>query len=213
MTALDESVTEASARLQARLAALERERDEAIEQQSAAADVLRVISRSPESLDTSLQAVADTAARLCRANFARVFLLDGDYLVAGPSGPPDASTEGFHPGQRLGPIAGHPGPSPHAVRTGRTVHTEDVVAFCDEHGGWPGIERPIHPSWRRVHLAVPLVGRSEVVGVLAFDREAGSEPFSRREVALAESFADQAAIAVENARLVQGIQARNREVT
>ncbi|MGI8550279.1 MAG: GAF domain-containing protein, partial [Dehalococcoidia bacterium] len=188
----------------------------ALEREQATAEVLRVISRSPESLDSSLRAVAETAARLCRANYARVFLRDNDYLVLGPSAPPRDPNDPFQPGNRLGPISDpHAGPSPQAARTGRTVHTDDLLRFVEERGRQLPERQAeiIRRTGPRAVLSVPLLRGSNVVGVLTLSREGEAQPFSEREVALAESFADQAAIAVENARLFQGIQERNRDLS
>src|SRR5712692_4361685 len=193
-----------------------RERDEAHQREAATAEVLRVISRSPESLDVALQAVADTAGRLCRADFTRVFLREGEYLVLGPSARPAGAEDDTRAGERWGPIADLPSPAFRAAITGRTVHVEDVLRYIEEHGA-SGHDLEWAENLRqygyRTILAVPLLRGSEVVGVLAPSRLGEVRPFSDREIAMAESFADQAAIAVENARLFQGIQERNRELT
>jgi GAF domain-containing protein/CheY-like chemotaxis protein len=206
-----------NARLFDELQARNREQAEALEREQATAEVLRVISRSPEDLDGSLQAVADTAARLCRVDFARIFLREGDYLVAGPSGAPQGWSGNYRPGERLGPLVGlsnsagdalqSGGVAIDAIRSGRTIHAADTRQYAEEHG-WQ--QRPGGP---RTALAVPLLRGSEAVGVIVFGREGTVQPFAEGEIALAETFADQAAIAVENARLFQDIQERNRELT
>jgi len=192
-----------------------RERDQALEQQRATAEVLRVISRSEEGLETSLQTVADAAARICRADLSQVWLRDGDYLVAGPSGPADAVSVLVKPGERLGPIADSPGPGLDAARTGRTVQVDDFERYLGERGGPRPLRsrRAAADPWggARTVLAVPLLRTTETFGVLMLSRRGGGRTFDSGEIALAETFADQAAIAVVNARLFDELQQRNRE--
>jgi len=210
-----------NARLFDELQERNREQAEALEREQATAEVLRVISRAPESLEESLQAVADTARRLCQADLTRVFLRDGEYLVAGPGSVPDGAQDPLPAGHRQGPITDAPLPAYEAVRDARTVYREDLPAYAKEHEIPPTSDGFAHGNELRIGgeslpvrtvLNVPLLRGTEVVGLLALRRYGEVRPFSRREIALAETFADQAAIAVENARLFQGIQDRNREL-
>lgn len=77
----------------------------------------------------ALQAVAATAGRLCRADYARVFLRDGGYLVAGPSARPTGAGDGWEVGDRSGPITEQRFASAVAARTGQTVHAEDYLVY------------------------------------------------------------------------------------
>jgi GAF domain-containing protein/ActR/RegA family two-component response regulator len=192
----------------ARVALLEREQAEALEREQATADVLRIISRSPENLNESLQAVADTAARLCRADFSRVWLRDGDFLMAGPSASPLGRDDFRQPGERIGPLTDQPGQAvADAVRTGHTIHAPDILRYAREHGAsaraLEHLAAVVNRTGHRTGLAVPLLRGDVVVGVLALVRLEEVRPFSDREIALAETFADQAVIAIENARLFQ----------
>jgi GAF domain-containing protein/AmiR/NasT family two-component response regulator len=184
---------------------------ESLEREQATAEVLRVISRSPEQLDESLQAVADAAAHLCRADIARVLLRDGDYLVPGPSASP-SGLDDYRPASerdgRRGPIAKLAGIATfEAARTGQTVHYEDALRGAEERGAsaqsLEGVKENINRTGLRTRLAVPLLLGNTVVGVLGLYRAGEPRPFSEREVALAETFADQAVIAIENARLFE----------
>jgi GAF domain-containing protein/CheY-like chemotaxis protein len=202
-----------NARLFEELQARNREQAEALEREQATAEVLRVISRSPESLDLALRAVAVTAARLCRADLTRVLLRDGDYLLVGPSGRTREDISELREGERRGPISEIGTASAEAILTGRAVRTHDYLAYLREHGAPAAIIEEVGRSHAHAAIAVPMLRGTEVVGVLRFARLKEGGPFSDREIALAETFADQASIAVENARLFKGIQDRNRELT
>ena len=104
------------------------------EREAALGEVLRVIGRSPENLDASLASVADTAARLCQADFSQVWLRQGEYLVLGPNAGPAEGEGIFRPGTRRGPIADLLGPSGRAVFTSRTVHMDDTEQSFEERG-------------------------------------------------------------------------------
>src|SRR5262249_12931653 len=162
------------------------------------------ISRSPESLEASLQAVSDAALRLCGADIARAWLRDGDDLVAGPGAAGDGSAGVFESGTRLGPIvASAHRPALVAAHTRRTVHATDQLRYHQEHGAPPAfLERAANDPRiaSTIGLAVPLLRGHDAVGVLALTRGPGGAPwpFTDREIALAESFADQAVIAIEN---------------
>jgi GAF domain-containing protein len=207
-----------NARLFQELQDRNREQAEALEREQATASVLRVISRSPESLEVALQAVADTAVRLCRADFARVWLRDDEYFVAGPAAIPSGPDDYLPRGERLGPLPSLTGWSgAEAVRTGQTVHYEDMLRGAEEHGASaPMLEllaESIRHTGRRTALVVPLRRGDAVVGLLGLLRAGEPRPFSEREIALAETFADQAVIAVENTRLFDELEQRTRELT
>jgi signal transduction histidine kinase/putative methionine-R-sulfoxide reductase with GAF domain len=196
-----------------------REQAETLEREQATAQVLRVISRSPASLDASLRAVADTAHRLCRADASTVYLREGDYVVVGPGVTTDGVSHYLQPGERIGPLSEiGPGPVADAVRTGRPAHYQDILRDMAERGASTQqleqfAARLPRPDGRHLgsSLAVPLLRGGVVVGVLGLGRF-GVRPFNDREIALAETFADQAVIAIENARLFAEIQAKTREL-
>jgi signal transduction histidine kinase len=205
-------LTEASTRI----AALERALAEARVREQATADVLRVISRTPASLEASLQAVANTAAQLCGADFCRVWLRAGEYLVAGPHVSLGDVEAVLGSGDRLGPLASLTNGPAEAVRSGRTMHLDDPQRSAIERGGsaeslaW--LAESLRRTGIRTQLHVPLVRGDGVAGVLSLSRVGEVRPFSVGEIALAESFADQAVIAIENARLVAELHAKSREL-
>jgi signal transduction histidine kinase/CheY-like chemotaxis protein len=183
-----------------------------LERVQATTEVLRMVSRSPQDLNASLQAVADAAVRLCNAQVSRVMLRDGDYLTIGPSARLGGAEEVRQPGRRVA-MMGSKAPASHAVLTAKTVHTEHITGYMRSHGATDAEIEFIGPTPLSVVLAVPLLRGDEAVGALLFVRGRDTGAFSEREIALAETVADQAAIAVENARLFQGIQDRNGELT
>src|SRR5215470_5418313 len=171
-----------------------RELTDSLDQQTAISDILRVISSSPTDVQPVLQAVAERAAHLCDAPFARVLLIDGDFLrpVA------DYSVEDA-------PLPPAPGPIPfkRSVITGRaaldreTIHISDVVPLLDTE--YPDSKESIRSLGARAALAVPLIREGGAYGgIFLFRRE--PRLFTSDQVALVQTFARQAAIAIDNVR-------------
>jgi GAF domain-containing protein len=195
-----------NARLFQELQARNRELTESLEQQTATAEILGVISSSPTEIEPVLQAVAENAARLCNALDAQIFRVEGGMhrRVAKygpiPSGEPLADAL---PTERDS-VAGC------AILDRRTVQVEDLLAVPD------GDLRRSRFYQERVGyrsvLATPLLREGIALGAIAIRRmEAG--PFAEPQVRLLETFAAQAVIAIENVRLFQELQARNQELT
>jgi GAF domain-containing protein/sensor histidine kinase YesM len=166
-----------------------------LEQQTAISEILRVISSSPTDVRPVLEAVAERAAHLCDAPFARVLLIDGDSLRF--------VTE--FSAERV-PLPQPPGPIPlkRSVITGRaaldreTIHHADIVPLLDTE--YPDSRASVLPLGARAVLSVPLIREGGAYGgILLFRREPGL--FSPDQVALVETFARQAAIAIDNVRL------------
>jgi signal transduction histidine kinase len=177
---------------------------ESLQQQTATADVLKVISRSAFDLETVLTTLTESAVGLCRAARGAVFLREGDVLrVRANAG----NAPEFLDFLNANPIA----PSRKTI-TGRTFlsgeinHLPDVLADPDYDFG------PAHEIGQfRAGLAVPLLRQGRVEGVFALSRpEPGG--FTEREIDLVQTFADQAVIAIENVRLFNEVQARTKEL-
>ena len=189
---------------------------EALEQQTATAEILRVIASSPTDVQPVLDAVAKRAADLCDTYFAAVALVEGDHLRAVtrfvlpaaqsggalPSGFVDPNPD---PGRRIpidGSVAGR------SVTERRTVHVHDIESLAPEE--YP-FTRVGQGQAGRTLLTAPLLREGVAIGAMIL-RRMEAHPFTDAQVALLETFADQAAIAIANARLFQELQEKSREL-
>ena len=183
---------ESYAGLERKVEARTRELANALDQQTAISEILRVTSSSPTDVKPVLQAVAERAAHLCKAPYARVMVAAGDMLHPAA----DYSTEPI--------FLGNPVPLDRTSITGRavidraTVHYADITAVAKAE--FPSALENIERLGCRAVLAVPLLREGGVYGgIFLFRRDVGL--FSPGQVALVRTFADQAAIAIDNVRL------------
>ncbi len=171
-----------------------RELQNSLEQQTAISEILRVISSSPTDVQPVMEAVAERAAHLCNAPFARILLIDGDMLRAAAEytvGPERLPVTGPVPLRRSS-IAGR------AALDRETLHYADLLPVLDAE--FPDVRPNVLRLGARAALAVPLMREGGAYGtIFLFRREPG--PFSPDQVALVETFARQAAIAIDNVRL------------
>ncbi|HEX2157949.1 MAG TPA: ATP-binding protein [Actinomycetes bacterium] len=196
---------EAAGGLREEVERLRRDLAEAREQQAATSGVLAVLGRATSDLDAVLESVVDSARRLCRADIALIFLLEGDaYRLAFVSGDLTEDNRTYlaqHPlAQDRGTLAGRVG------LERRPQQIPDVLA--DPEYGRPDIQR--HGGFRTT-MGVPMLLDGEVVGVLIVWRTE-VDPFSERATELLTTFATQAAIAIRNVDLVNALQARTAEL-
>ena len=178
---------------------------EALEQQTATSEILRVISSSPTDLQPVLDAVSERAAKLCAANDSQVFLVEGDALYqAAAFGPmPPVPRAQRYPITR-GLITGR------AMIDGRTIHVEDAEREVEA-------EFPDSKSWQaqfgyRTILATPLLRQGVSIGAIVI-RRLEVRRFTDKQIDLLKTFADQAVIAIENTRLFKELQERLEQQT
>jgi two-component system NtrC family sensor kinase len=178
----------------AEVKALTAERDEAIAQQTATAEVLQVINSSPGNLAPVFDAMLEKAARICQADSGFVFRLqDGLNRIVAAFGVP-AEYKEF---QTRNPIPlGRGSLAGRTALERRAVHVKDAAAD-------PEYTRAeaIQLGLQRTMLGVPLIREDALIGVITFGRSR-VEPFTEKQIALVTTFADQAVIAIENARLL-----------
>jgi signal transduction histidine kinase len=178
---------------------------ESLQQQTATADVLKVISRSAFDLKSVLTTLIDSAKSLCGASLGIITLRDGEVMrLQAESG----CTQAFVDFMQANPI--RPGRETITGRVfmdGKPVHVADVQQDPEYNFG----QAPTIGAYRAV-LAVPLMRDGAVEGVLLLGRpEPG--PFSQRQMDLVQTFADQAVIAIENVRLFEQVQERTKELS
>ena len=195
-----------NARVFNELQARNREITEALRREEAGSEILRQISRAPEELDATLTAISTAARELCDADGANVWLVEGDEAVGGNySARVDALLSTDPARSKLA------GPWAHtrAIAEARTVVFNDVLAMLDARGVDP--DHVARRGQLRTMMAAPIIREGAVLGSIYIVRTE-LRPFSPQEIALLESFADQAAIAVDNARLIRELRESNREV-
>ena len=186
-----------------------RELSEALEQQTSSAKVLSVISATPGEVRPVFDTILEEATRLCEAKFGVLHRFDGTtYTPVGVRGGVPELLEHFKSGHQ--PSA--------ANALGRILHTKQPVHLADAREG-PGYKSGdsaakavVEVGGARSYLLVPLLKDNDVIGAITIFRQE-VRPFSAKQIQLLSSFANQAVIAIENARLFDELQSRTKELT
>ena len=181
-----------------------RERDEALEQQRATSEVLKVISSSPGELEPVFKAMLESALRICEAEFGMLMLHSGDgsfdtrVMVGAPPALVDVLLY-----QSFTPPPGNP--LDRMLRTKKTVHVVDAAAEK---------AKPLSArlAGARSHISVPMVKQKEVVGAISIYRTE-VRPFTDRQIEFVTNFAAQAVIAIENTRLLNELRQRTDDLS
>jgi adenylate cyclase len=165
---------------------------EALEQQTATAEVLGVINSSPGDLQPVFEAILEKAHSLCGADYGALLSYDGELFrpAATHGAAPSFAREGFRPGFGFTGL----------VRGERVLHVHDMAEVAMERPDDP-VPRMLADSGIRTQLAVPLRNEGKLLGIITANRWE-VRPFSDKQIALLENFGAQAVIAMENARLI-----------
>ena len=180
------------------------ETKEALERQTATAEILRIITNSPTDVQPVLEAAVQNAARLCGTSNVSLYQVEGSRM----------RKVAEHGLPLTGLSVGNTRPLSRTTVSGRAILDGTTIHLADHQGAdalreYPDARRD---TGIRTTIGVPLLREGVAIGAFTAYRTE-SRPFAEREIALLKTFADQAAIAIENVRLFKELQTRNSELT
>ncbi len=184
------------------------ETKEALDHQTATSEILRVISSSPTDVQPVFDVIVERAVRLCGARFGRVYRYDGDviHMVAGYG----LGAAGLREVQRV-----FPRPASDDTIVGRVILTRQpaLIRDIEREERVPALSRRmIEALETRSQVTIPMLRTREPIGAITLGW-AEPEAFDEQQIALLQTFADQAVIAIENVRLFKELEAKNRDLT
>jgi signal transduction histidine kinase len=180
---------------------------EALEQQTATSEILRVISSSPTDLQPVFDSIATSATRLCNASFSLVFRFDGETITL-------VADDGASLEQREAIRRAYPAPPGRTSLAARAILDRRIIAIADTESSaeYPGIAARARRIGYRSAVSVPMLRGDAAIGTINVVRPEAT-PFTETQIELLQTFADQAVIAIENVRLFKELQARTAQLS